>query len=95
MMTLRSSEKNTAWRRLFSDLNTVWPTYCSSIKPKVEKYSFVAGMVSACRVGSLLKMEMRKCGANRMTAQIVRVYTKAIRAMEAAARSTLRGRRAP
>ena len=65
----RSSEKNTAWRRLFSDLNTVWPTYCSSIKPKVEKYSFMAGMVSACRVGSLLKMEMRKCGANRMTAQ--------------------------
>lgn len=34
----------------------------------------MAGMVSACRVGSLLKMEMRKCGANRMTAQIVRVY---------------------
>lgn len=48
----------------------------------------MAGMVSACRVGSLLKMEMRKCGANRMTAQIVRVYTKAIRAMETAARST-------
>ena len=80
---------------LLRALKIVWPTYCSSIKPKVEKYSFMEGMVSACRVGSLLKMEMRKCGANRMTAQIVRVYTKAIRAMETAARSTLRGRRAP
>ena len=60
--TFLKMEKNTAHLDLASARKMVWPVYCSAMKKKPIKKSFIAGIPAWNTAGSSSKILMKKAG---------------------------------